>query len=918
MNKGGRVAIALLVLVSAGGLAASVGAQSAPTGKEIALGLPDKCADKAEVDFALTPDGQGLLGRWVTVEGPTFGLPPEAPRPGLKAHAVDPKDPRRLFASDGYSIQRSLDGGCTWAEVHSVPRDPLTTDLTGQYVSGGISQMAVSGTGPSSRVWAFWTPGPDTSGQVRAFVSDDGGATWQERSAGLPAAYAGRGSANTPVVGIRTSPCAQTGCRGEALAVAQSDPEVAYIALTRVASEPGFFSTDDGGRTWRSTSLFGFFGFVSPAGLEVDPVDPASLWMISGGRLFRSGDGGQSFSPVNEADSQQLAGLHLSRHDGTLNVSVFKGARDQEGALSYQSVLRSRDGGASFVDTELTSPLRGSIAVAPGGDPASMLLTTSFPDGVAEYREPSKTTQSLGTPRLGKVEAPQRDATADPVVWTRRFASLAAYVPGALPPGRFPPRPRFDPVAGKVPTLRTVPGDLVPSTLDADLGAEGTREFDYRVNLPSLPTPVDIWLLVDTSGSMAGAHRGLQQGMEKIVAELAKAGMDAWYGVAVFPDGLDIPYGRYHDLAPAGPELYSALGRLGTGGGGNELHPTALYQSVTGAGQPDAGVAPGLGASFRPEALKIIVHATDEAYGFDPAGPTTEEAAEALLAAGVRHVGLDLSNGAVIPEAGDALSMVKRDHDYVAEVTGTFAPEGGVDCNGDGLKELEEGDPLTCPINRATDVVDIAPTIVAAVRAVRDETAVELTVSDDGGLKIDVADAVRSPINLRVRNSIPFKVRFTCPPQLTGGSGTARFLVTVRGAPSGTGVARIGCGEPVPAAAVKPPSPKPPPALVPLVLAPPQIVPNLEPAISPLQQPAPSQVAAPSAQPGVAAQPGELETAKQRSGSSSLPSDPESGRSSDPSPATTGTLAAGAGLAVGTGAWAARRERAQAPARKRA
>ena len=920
-------ALAAVVALFGSGLSAlMVRAEPAPTGRQVALGLEEACPEKTEVLVAADFERREVFGRWVTVAGPTFGLDPAAPRPGLTGHTVDPGDPRRLFVTEGSVIARSLDGGCSWNEVHFVP-PPAGSDLTQQYATGSIIQLAVSGTGATSRVWALWAPQANTVGAIRLFVSDDGGDSWEERSEGLPPAYY-KPTDLGPGVGVAVRlDCSGPSCqKTEMMSVASDNSDVAYIGLSGSGPQPTFFSTTNGGQNWVGSPLPRTYGCcgVGITDLAVDPADSASVWFVEAGALNHSPDGGRTFTQVRvvETFNATVAGLHLSRHAGPeLNVSVLIDYPDESQVLTFDSMARSTDGGKTFDEQELAELISGVPAVAQGGDPASLLLTTASPDQVLQYRDSERRALSLAVDRLGRASDPVRDTTADSAVWVRGFAQLAAFVPGPLPGGRFPPRPRFDPVAGRLADRPPVPGDLHPATLERDLGPGGSQTVDYRLELPSLPTPVDIWFLVDTSSSMSGAHRGLQTGIRDIAAQLRALGLDAWYGVAVFPDGGSIPYGRYADLGPAGGELYDALDRLGPHGGGNELHPTALYQSVTGAGQPDAELPAGLGASFRPEALKIIIHASDEPYGFDPNGPTKEEAGEALVAAGVRHVGLDLTDGATLPGAAGLVSGLRRDHDDMAIVTDTYAPPGGVDCNGDGRLELEEGDPLTCPINRVTDSIDIAPTIVAAVSAVRDDTAVSLTVADAGGIGVEIADPTRTPVNVKVPNSLPFSVRFTCPPEMTGKVGEVVLRATVRGAPSAEGVARIACGTPPVQPApprLRPPTPAP---IVPMVIAPPQVVPDLEPAISPLSQTAPAQVAQPTPQPGLAAQPGEVATAKQRAGRNGPPppsvATGDSGQRNS-APATAGTLGAGAALSVALGGWAVRRERRPAVATARA
>lgn len=878
-------------------------AQSVPTGRELALSLPESCPGKAELSLARDERG-AVQGRWVSVPGPVFPEEGFGARPAIRAHSIDPRDPRRQLATDGFRIQRTVDGGCTWSQVHEVG-NVVSVNLSGELViEERIRQIEqVTLADGQQRAWALLGPEQDGAGAVRMIVSDDGGATWQERSTGLPPSHTRFDSSFID--------CGDGPCPAVRMAAAPSDPDVAYVVVNRQTSAD-FFRTTDGGRTWTSLvnaqnfSTQGYYGFA------VSPTDSETVWVVSQSLLMVSRDGGTTWDfPLPSG----VRVIHLHLNDDGRTIQVFQPGFNGE-AGRYPSFLRSVDGGLTWHDTELAEALNGFPAIAQGGDPDNMILSTDAPDSVRIYDPAAAQFRPVATASIGDVNAPRLDRTREPVAWFRGFADIAVFVPGPIPQAEIPPlppRPVFPPLPGETLAAQRVPGELNPPNLDTDLGPEGSQVVDYRLELPAQPTPVDIYFLMDTSGSMAGAHEGLRAGIERIIDELAASKFDAWYGLGEFPS-RSIFYDRVAALAPPGDELYEALATLDTDGQTNEIHPTALYQSVTGAGQEDAGIPAGRDAGFRANALKIIVHATDEPYGDDRAGPSREDAAETLRVAGVRHVGLDLSDGATVPEAGDVLSVSKRDHDYMATETGTFAPPEGVDCNGDGRLELEAGEPLTCPIDRRFDQTAIAPAIISAVRAVRDETLVDLVVLEAGGLKVEPQVPSHSPVNLKVANSLAFPVKFTCPPEMTGRVAEVKLRSRVRGAPSGEALARIGCGAPVPVN--RPASPRPLAAAVPIVLAPPQVVPNIEPAVSPLQQPAPSQVAAPSAQPGVAAQPGEVQTAKQRAGNPSPPP-PESGRGSEPSPATSGTLAAGAALAAGTGAWATRRERGQVKARQR-
>ena len=924
----GRVTAALLagiLLMLVVSIPIAVRAQSSPSGKEVAVGAATRCPDKVQTFDVVDLARQLVTDRWVTIAGPVFD---NAPRSSLVAHAVDPRDPMRQFASNGRSIQRSLDGGCTWTEVHFVPPPASSVTINGNGLAESILHLTVSETGPGpGRVWALVGPREDTVGAIRVLVSEDGGDTWQERSSGLPTAHT---RTDTTLLSTRVG----ANHPAAVLALAPSAPDTAYVGLSSSVEGDGpLYATEDGGRTWFRPDLVDTAVQVQGqiTELVVDPRAPRALWMLGGDGsvLMRSESGGAAWERIAlgaAGDAVRADGLHVSRIGGTPHVQVTGATGSQGAGTLYRSV-----DGRQFVPRKLVEPVRGDAAVSAGGDPDELVMSTDRPEQVLTLAvgAPGGTTfRNIATPGLGPVDAPQADRTADPVHWFRRDSGLAAFVPGGpsgdtTPPP--PPRVLPDELFERLKALRgrgaRVPGSLSPNPIDLQLPDQGTETVDYSLDLPPLATPVDVWFLMDTSGSMGGAIEGLQLGIGRIVKELKAAGLDAWFGLAEYK-GENYRYTRLADIAPPGAEFEEGLRRLYASGGGEETQYTALYQTVTSKGQRSVGIDAGRGASFRPEALKIIVHASDEPFGQIPDGPTPEEAGVAMNEMGVFHVGLDFQAGAEGVSTTPSTATVKEDMDEMARATGTFAPAEGVDCNGDGEDELEAGEPLTCPIVRGEDDLDIAAPIISAVRAVRDETAVALTVEDPAGIEVSVADPLRVPVNVKVANQLPFSVRFTCPAAMSGDVANVKLLATVRGADSAQATAKVMCGTPPPAIR---PVPGPLAPVVPFIAAPPQLVPELETALSPLNQPSPSHVASPSAQPGIATQPGQVATAQQKSGQSRPPEPPREDASRDsgeprgglPSGAA-GTLGAGAAMAVAFGGWAVAQSRARRPARQHA
>ena len=180
--------------------------------------------------FVLTSDGKRT--KW-DVSGPHFA--------GWEIYHVagSPADPSRLYASQssgwfGQVIQRSDDGGATWAPVgNKFEYDGVPG--THQWYDGTAHPWEFK------RVWHLEPSltDPDTvyAGVEDAalFRSSDGGNNWQELS-GLRK----HGS------GARWQPGAGGMCL-HTIILDPSDPERIYIAI----SAAGAFRTDDGGKSWR-------------------------------------------------------------------------------------------------------------------------------------------------------------------------------------------------------------------------------------------------------------------------------------------------------------------------------------------------------------------------------------------------------------------------------------------------------------------------------------------------------------------------------------------------------------------------------------------------------------------------------------------------------------------------------------------
>jgi photosystem II stability/assembly factor-like uncharacterized protein len=285
--------------------------------------------------FVLTSDSGRTT--W-DVSGPHF--------PGWEIYHVagSAADPNRLYASQssgwfGQLIQRSDDGGTTWAPVGN------------EFVYDGVAgtHQWYDGT---QRPWEFtrvWhlepsRTDPDTiyAGVQDAalFKTTDGGSTWHELES---------------LRQHKTGPAWQPGAGGMCLHTIVLDPtrdQRMFVAI----SAAGVFRTDDAGETWRPVNK-GLHSEGIPDGeaevghcvhsLAMHPARPETLFMQKHWDVMRTDDAGESWQDVGDnlpTDFGFAIDVHAHEPE-TIYVVPIKSDSQHFPLDGQLRVYRSRTGG---------------------------------------------------------------------------------------------------------------------------------------------------------------------------------------------------------------------------------------------------------------------------------------------------------------------------------------------------------------------------------------------------------------------------------------------------------------------------------------------------------------------------------------------------------------------------------------------
>jgi len=744
-------------------------------------------------------------GAWSQVAAPRFHTGPTA----VTTYAVGAGT---VYVTNGAVVLRTADAGCSWQSIYQVTQ------------SGDQVRTIVV---------------PDAPGAKRVYLGVE---TAVDQAAGLVATVEVERSTDQ---GAHWTSGATVQGGLVALAAGTNDPSTLYaITRGRVAGVSAPVTVDtqtvqllsrstDAGVSWTGQWPSGPAAFVAGNGsavghrydgLVVDPTDPNHLWLWGPDGVYQSSNGGAS-EPT--ADSSFIGSLAVQFGSSVRSASPAIAGTQQQLAFATNKPFPVVGYTPASAKGKLAvlGPPGPVLSIVAGTRAGELVLTTQHGTFLhLSYAPPSSPFLNVGPARIALTDLVADRAapgfvvygrTGNAIEWRTMPAALPTY-DVTVPTGKVVKGHKSPTLSLDITKLGKTAPRISPDHMRIGLSVGQRRTVPYVLGLPG-SRKVDVYFLVDVSNSMTDAIAGVQKALSQIINRLEDAGLDAWFGVGIYESYSEgFPYYRKLDISPPGPALLKALDGLSADGGGDETTLAALYQTATGKGQDDTGafIAPHQQANFRPDALHLVINATDEGFttGGDPlsgpAQPSFDMVGAALRAVHAMQLGIAYESDAATALQEQTNPKFKPnpsvDERTVASATGALAPTEGADCNGDGNPDILPGQPLVCIVDpaRAADAAAIAPAIVNMVLAAPDFEPVSVTWASKHPVVQSITPKVSPAVNLRFPAQLTFQVTYNCPATLPAGIYPAMLTARVRGSAVAKAIAQIDCNTPVlPAAA---------------------------------------------------------------------------------------------------------------------
>lgn len=821
--------------------------------------------------FAVAPHltcGPAQTGRWEKIDVRAFQPVSGLSAPDVvTAYGLDPREPQDVVVTNGVRLQLSRTHGCDWYNgfaldpgvTGSQPFPGSTSSIVSVGTSHGVVMAAVQeGSGAASRphvvrfaggAWATVDRGLPTQGSPRLLrLASDGRTGYLTISPTASGGTDNAGPASLPTLPPLPLPPLPLPLPG----VGGGEGSDGTTAL--------LYATADGGTTW---SLRTDPTAIPAAGqgftdLVVDPDHPDWIYGIAGGTLLLSHDGGASF-----AEAPGSGYTAVTPYFGT----VLAFTADGHGVLSPN--------GKDVIP--FTAP-KGITSVASRGGDANILVEINGALSLIRGNDATSNPVPVPASAVARSGSLLGDTGVQSSFHALSGHSLLRYVDPV------PKEQKYPSIAvGDRSLAPPAPGRVSPAERDVTLlvGTRATAEFTLA--LPKNPTPLDLFFLVDVSGTMATYIEDLKENIHTVVDRLERSRIDVKVGVGTLgtaPAAGESPYPESYVYPPTGPSagqtyrkprIYERIREIGATGATlrdainsirletppprsanargtyHEGQLLALEQLVTGSGikteqEVQAGldtysaVAPGQDAGWRenPGVRRIVVIATDEAFDVPYGTPQSPESTADNPVVDYTRT-LSILNHARIGVFGITAGSPESLPDLVAMARGTatFTPPGGVSCGGEPEQELPGGAPLVC--SQEGDFSTIIAQVLASLTDVQD---VHLKPSKATPVLTGIQGTGLLALNVKRHNTARFQVSLSCV-DVEPGSYAFEIEALLRQYPVGTARVRVHCVGPQ---AAVPPLPPPPVVRAPIAPAvqPPPAPPAPPPAAQPQPQPQPN------------------------------------------------------------------------------
>lgn len=746
-----------------------------------------------------TPACSTRVGAWASVAAPDFAEQPLGQGQDVVSSVVSPHDARRVLVTNGTSVLRSTDAGCTWQEVYVLPA--VRTDEQPLSVAGTRLRGLVVPEDPrgADRVLLV---AQEVGGAPHVLASDDGGASFERRDAGLPPEGEATDLVVSPtnpelvLMSVRFTP--PPPAAAPVLPPLPALPVPLPVPLPddpRTLPRGGLYASVDGGAAWE---------------LRLDPTDPAAassaiddlvtdplaanqLWAVGGGVLRHSDDGGRTFRAAAPTPQEQ------AERGWTVTTLVVDAGPDRpRRVLAFSStsaqaggpvLLTSLDTGATFDETAAPGPVDSAVLVGPEQRTLAVSTAGARP-GVLVLQGPRPVDLTPLASDVPFALSTDRTARATLHVQTRR--ALLRYVgPLVTPPAPAPPDIGAVVRDADLPPLGV--GAFTPARDEVVLEVGRSTTVAHRLAVPRRTTPLDLYVLVDTSLSMKDDLPRVSRDVLALADRLVAQGVDLRMGLGEFKgQESSIAYRRVRGVGPSLADVASGLAGLEADGFGLEMQLIALEQALEGRGEgPDAlvpaackaperspdrfvlderrtapPVAPGQAADFSAGHVKVVLTVTDTVF-LRPAGTPltpdcrvdTERVARRYAAAGVHQVGLGVDDVDNPATAEDLLTG--------ARLTGALQP--GAACSPELQPSRTGPQPAVC-----RQAVDLEATLLALL-ADQSEPA-RVSVTSGPGARVPALPAV----DLRRPQPLSVPVTYTCPAEPGTLTGSVRARVPER------------------------------------------------------------------------------------------------------------------------------------------